>query len=164
MLNAIIYKRSKQAIWNQYYCERNAFRFFYQGIFSNLKRDCENTRYISDFSVAKNLLYHCLIWVTDFHILVKNIWNIISPAVYQLQEGSLFRLNQFDSVLQYHFKIILVILMVVAVASSEPAIPRISPLFFTQENQDQLLNSRMIRDSGNWQNRLLQLDTFLNKE
>ena len=61
-------------------------------------------------------------------------------------------------------KIILVILLVVAVATTETAVPRISPIFFIDKNQDQLLNSRMIRDSGNWQNRLSQLNTVLNKE
>ena len=61
-------------------------------------------------------------------------------------------------------KIILVILLVVAVATTETAVPRISPIFFIEKNQDQLLNSRMIRDSGNWQNRLSKLNTVLNKE
>ena len=61
-------------------------------------------------------------------------------------------------------KIILVILLVVAVATTETAVHRISPIFFIEKNQDQLLNSRMIRDSGNWQNRLSQLNTVLNKE
>ena len=62
--------------------------------------------------------------------------------------------------LQSRFQIILVILLVVSVASTEPALSRTSPLFFID---DQLLNSRDIRDSGNWQNQLSKLKTISSK-
>ena len=62
--------------------------------------------------------------------------------------------------LESRFQIILVILLVVAVASTEPALSRTSPLFFID---DQLLNSRDIRDSGNWQNQLSKLKTISSK-
>ena len=48
----------------------------------------------------------------------------------------------------------------VAVATTEPALSRTSPLFLIE---DQLLNSRDIRDSGNWQNQLSKLKILSTK-
>ena len=61
---------------------------------------------------------------------------------------------------QPRFQIIFVILLVVAVATTEPALSRTSPLFLIE---DQLLNSRDIRDSGNWQNQLSKLKILSTK-